>query len=88
MPLTTRPTTAMADTTIPFYSTSDAAALTGVSTSTLVEYEKCGLIKPARSSRGIRLYSAADLAAIKQIYAARVARKGKTGIRSKIAVAI
>ena len=65
----------------PLYSMSDAAPRVGVSSKTLVEYEACGLIKPKRTSRGIRLYTDADIAAARRIHAARIERRGKTGPR-------
>ncbi len=44
------------------YTTSEIAALTGVSIPTLRHYERIGLLDPvARASNGHRRYSAADL---------------------------
>jgi DNA-binding transcriptional MerR regulator len=47
------------------------AALTGVTVKALHHYDRLGLLKPARSSKGYRVYSAADLERLEQIVALR-----------------
>jgi MerR family transcriptional regulator, thiopeptide resistance regulator len=59
-------------------SISDASAKTGLSADTLRQYEADGLIRPLRSSRGIRLFTAADVETAKKIAAARRERHGRT----------
>lgn len=55
------------DSTTPVYVISVAAALTGVHAQTLRNYERQGLLTPARSHGGNRRYSDADLARIRRI---------------------
>lgn len=65
-----------------YFSTADACALAGVGWKTLKNYEEQGLLGPVkRDSRGCRLYTRADIAQARRIYAARVARHGRTGLR-------
>jgi MerR family transcriptional regulator/heat shock protein HspR len=51
----------------PVYVISVAAGLVGVHAQTLRHYERLGLIVPARSAGGIRLYSARDVARLRSI---------------------
>ena len=55
------------DATTPVYVISVAADLTGVHAQTLRNYERQGLLTPARSQGGNRRYSDADLARIRRI---------------------
>ncbi len=55
------------DSTTPVYVISVAADLTGVHAQTLRNYERQGLLTPARSRGGDRRYSDADLARIRRI---------------------
>jgi DNA-binding transcriptional MerR regulator len=65
------------------YTLSDAAALSGVAPATIRQYELDQLIRPRRDSRNTRLFSQADIEAIKNIRAQRQARHGATGPRLK-----
>ena len=55
------------DATTPVYVISVASDLTGVHAQTLRNYERHGLLAPARSGGGNRRYSDADLARIRRI---------------------
>ncbi|MGB3733756.1 MAG: MerR family transcriptional regulator [Ilumatobacter sp.] len=55
------------DSTTPVYVISVAADLTGVHAQTLRNYERRGLLTPARSQGGNRRYSDADLTRIRRI---------------------
>jgi len=61
---------------------SDACSLSGVSPGTLRRYEQEGVIGPIeRDSRGVRLYTLANIAAAKRKYNERIERHGRTGRR-------
>ena len=53
------------------YSVGELAKLAGVSTRALRHYEDCGLLAPARSENGYRVYSAADAKRLAHILAMR-----------------
>lgn len=53
------------------FSIGELAALAGVSTRTLRHYESCGLLLPARTANGYRVYSQADAKRLAQILAMR-----------------
>ena len=56
------------------YTVTDAAALAGIAPGTAKAYETDGLIKPARDSRGARLYTLADIETLKAISEMRASR--------------
>lgn len=62
------------------YGISVAAELTGVAVQTLRLYEAKGLIQPARSEGGTRLYSADDLDRARHIASLQEARLNLAGI--------
>jgi hypothetical protein len=66
------------------FSTGDCAALVGVSTRTLREWERCGLFKARRDSIGNRLWNRSEIAALRQIKTEREIRHGRTGRRSLV----
>lgn len=59
----------MDENTKPRYVISIAAELLGTRTYTLRYYEKVGIVRPARSSGNIRLYSDMDLAMLRRVRA-------------------
>ncbi len=59
----------MDENTKPRYVISIAAELLGTRTYTLRYYEKVGLVRPARSSGNIRLYTDMDLAMLRRVRA-------------------
>lgn len=66
-PRTRQPRRRTRDATTPVYVISVASDLTGVHAQTLRNYERHGLLAPARSGGGNRRYSDADLARIRRI---------------------
>jgi DNA-binding transcriptional MerR regulator len=72
---------------VEYFSLSDAAALSGLSTQTLKTYEQQGVLGPIkRDSRGTRLFTLKDIEQAKKVNEARLARHGRTGNRRKLIV--
>ena len=63
------------------YRIGEAALRVGVSASALRLWERQGLVRPARSDAGYRLYSDADLATLRRVRDMRVQRVNAPGIR-------
>ena len=53
------------------WGTRDAAAMLGIDTTTLRAWERKGVLSPSRTSTGVRLYTADDLAAARRYQARR-----------------
>ncbi|MDY7100483.1 MAG: MerR family transcriptional regulator [Actinomycetota bacterium] len=77
---TTRPS-ARRDPEFPRYVISVAAELAGVHPQTLREYERKGLLEPARTNGGARRYSDADLRLIEEIQRLSAAGLNHTGVK-------
>lgn len=56
---------------LPRYRVTAFADLTGVTVKALRHYDRLGLLRPARTNAGHRLYAMTDLARIRQIVALR-----------------
>jgi DNA-binding transcriptional MerR regulator len=67
------------------FASSDAAALVGVSSATLREWQKCGLVPwQRRDSVGNRLYNKSEIELLRKIKTEREIRHGRTGRRSLV----
>lgn len=64
----------------PLLTISGAAVQVGVGPSTLREYERLGLLRPARDSGGRRLYTAGDVVRAREVLKERKAARG-SGLR-------
>ena len=53
-----------------------AAQQAGITPGTLREYDRLGLIKPARDSAGRRVFTAVDVAQARRVAAERAKRRG------------
>jgi DNA-binding transcriptional MerR regulator len=60
---------------------SDAAAEVGVGAATLREYERLGLLRPARDSVGRRIYTSDDVDRAREVLKQRKAARG-SGLRN------
>ena len=66
------------------YRVGDFAALTGVTVRALQHYDRLGLLKPARTEAGHRVYSAADQQRVRHILALRAVGMSLQGIRETL----
>lgn len=71
---------------VPKYTIGVVAKLTGVPDHRLRRYEEAGLLKPARTSAGQRLYSDADLEIIREIVPLEEEGINLKGIRAILAL--
>ncbi len=56
-----------------FFTIGDVARAVNLAPETLRRYERQGLIAPARTAAGVRIYSEADVAAVQELRAQRAA---------------
>jgi DNA-binding transcriptional MerR regulator len=63
------------------YTLNEAAVLCSCAPTTLTRFEKHGLFKARRDSRGTRWFSDRDVARLSKLLEERLARTGQTGLR-------